>query len=230
MDIQNENYYNFGSTTTGNGTYKLRQNNSEIESSWNPDEIIKIRPSVIVDYLDRDWGYETSKNTAEGWEAITKDVYQDNEGKEFKDKKDRELPKSKLVYEGTETDINNRIILYTQKLFDTEILPKEFKIVELNISKILTTTDEIELNNSVELLEMDKPGGSEILEPNREPTNPGNNPPGHHPTQSDEGESQTVIVTPSTGKNLEYVVPITIGIVTLIILGVGVVIIKKKVL
>ena len=41
---------------------------------------------------------------------------------------------------------------------------------------------------------------------------------------------EQVIVTPSTGKNLSYIEPITIGITALIILGTGIVLIKKRVL
>lgn len=37
------------------------------------------------------------------------------------------------------------------------------------------------------------------------------------------------MVTPSTGKDLNFIVPITVGIIALITLGAGVILIKKKV-
>ena len=45
-----------------------------------------------------------------------------------------------------------------------------------------------------------------------------------------EDSSEEVTLTTNTGGNRDYVLPITIGISTLIILGAGIVFIKKKVL
>ena len=42
--------------------------------------------------------------------------------------------------------------------------------------------------------------------------------------------AETVIVTPATGQNLSFIVPVIIGIVALVIIGIGIVIIKKKTL
>ena len=42
--------------------------------------------------------------------------------------------------------------------------------------------------------------------------------------------SETVMVTPNTGDNLAFVIPVMVGVVALVILGAGVVIIKKKTL
>ena len=42
--------------------------------------------------------------------------------------------------------------------------------------------------------------------------------------------SEEVEVTPSTGANLNYIIPITTVIVILVIIGVGVYFIKKKVI
>ena len=233
VDINNASYYNHGSTASGGGTYRLKKletggNIKETNSYWNESQVMKIRPSVIVDYLDRDWGYEADNNS--DWKAITKEEYQNNDGTIFKNSEGHALPKADDVLKANE--INNRNILYTERLFNEEVLPGSATNVNLKVGKLLTTTDEIELHNDTELLEINKTGGSEILEnkQDREQTNPGNNPPGNPPRESDEAEAQTAMVTPSTGKNLGYVVPITIGIVTLTILGVGVIIIKKKVL
>ena len=42
--------------------------------------------------------------------------------------------------------------------------------------------------------------------------------------------AEIVIITPNTGENLNYILPITIGIIACIIIGVGIFYIKKKVL
>lgn len=57
----------------------------------------------------------------------------------------------------------------------------------------------------------------------------GNYVPGEGPTESDDSMAETTIVTPATGENRDYILPIIIGATALIILGAGVIIIKKKV-
>jgi len=92
----------------------------------------------------------------------------------------------------------------------------------LNVSKTLAVTDEISLNNETEVIEVSKTGGSKIK------STPGNYVPGTGKTEVDDNMAETVIVTPATGENLNYIMPILIGTMALIILGAGVVIIKKK--
>ena len=69
---------------------------------------------------------------------------------------------------------------------------------------------------------MDKTGGSII------PRIPGKYIPGKDLDELSD-KSEEIIITPSTGKNLNFVLPIAIGIVALITLGTGVILIKKKV-
>lgn len=210
-------YYRFGSTGD-NAIY----NNGKLtgETQRKPaTQIVTITPNMIVDYLDKDWGYEESKNKDYGWTAITKENYKEN----LKDNEGKYIPKNIAIF-GADSEINNKIIIYTEYLKQKNILPASEEIVDLNVSKKLTTTDEIELDNDTEVLKLTKPGGGKI------PPKPGNYIPGKTPGEPDESVAQTVIITPSTGANLEYVVPVTIGVIALITLGVGVVIIKKKVL
>lgn len=177
------------------------------------NKIVKITPTAIIDYLDRDWSFEESKNT--DWKALTLEELK------TKDKV------AKTVYdktENTDTDINNRIILYTEKLSEKALSPNETNNVMLNVSKILTTTEEISLINETEVVELNKNGGSKII------SVPGNYVPGSGVLTDDADEAEEVIVTPSTGENLNYVLPITIGLLALITLGTGVILIKKKVL
>lgn len=211
-----ENYYKFGSSVMKNGNYILKKDNEE-KGKVEKSKVVTITPSVIVDYLDKDWGYEENKN--EYWTAITKTKYQQDDFIQNK-----EVPKNIKIFEGNETDINNRIILYTEKLAESKVFPTDDVSVNLDVSKQLTTTDDISLENDTEILELLKPGGREI------PSNPGSQSPGKDPVEPDESVAPSVIVTPSTGDNLEYIIPITTGIVALLLLGIGVVIIKKKVL
>ena len=54
--------------------------------------------------------------------------------------------------------------------------------------------------------------------------------PGGEEHESDDDMGETVTVTPSTGKNLNYIIPGITAIVMLIILGTGIILIKRKVL
>ena len=94
----------------------------------------------------------------------------------------------------------------------------------LNVSKIITTGDDIELGNETEIVEIDKTGGSDIN------STPGNYIPGLGNMENDDDMAETVIVIPSTGQNLNFIVPIIIGLVSLAIIAGGIVLIKKKVL
>ena len=79
-------------------------------------------------------------------------------------------------------------------------------------------------DNETEITTLDKTGGS------KPEGTPGNYIPGTGKTEPDDSTAETVIVTPSTGANLNFILPITVGVIALIVLGVGVVVIKRKAL
>lgn len=234
VDINNEDYYKFGTTAPlYSGGYTILKENKDTGKKVDEGQVIKISPSVIVDYLDKNWGYEQSENNEYGWKSITQEEF-----KNLKDQVGRPIPLNEESIFGDSSDINNRVILYTEYLANSAVLPAKDRTVDLKVSKELTTSDDISLNNETEILELDKwdhstdkeddnpPGvkGAEI------PTMPGDKVPGERPKGSDESEAPPVIVTPSTGNNFGYVMPIVLGIVSFAIVGVGVVFIKRKVL
>jgi hypothetical protein len=179
-------------------------------------ELVKIGLPTVIDYLDNDWSYEADKN-GDNWTIMTLDeLKNDNSiviGGNVTESKD----------ENTDEDINSRLILKTDKLTE-KIAPGTTNTVTLNVSKTLTTTDDISLDNETETIKVSKTGGSKI------PTIPGNYKPGTMNIETDGSESETVLITPSTGANLEFVLPTAIAILALAILGTGVFIIKKKVI
>lgn len=170
--------------------------------------LVTITPSAIIDYLDKDWAFEPEKNTA--WQIKSLD--------EIKNLV------AEVVYNNEESTIDNKTILYTESLKDQKLEPTKSATVDLNVSKTLTTSDEISLNNETEIVKMEKPGGGKPEE------TPGNYVPGTGKTEVDDSMSETVIVTPNTGDNKAYIIPIVAGTIALVILGVGIVIIKKKIL
>ena len=187
LDYLSENYYKYG---------------------IKEGEVITIEPTAIVDYLDKDWAFDTDKNPQ--WQIKTLD--------ELKDLV------AETVYNNPESSIAEKTILYTESLKGQKLEPTKSAEVMLNVSKILTTTDEISLDNETEIAELNKPGGS-IPQ-----STPGNYVPGTGSTENDDNMAETTIVTPATGENQNYIMPITIGAVALVILATGVVIIKKKVI
>lgn len=170
---------------------------------------VTITPTSIIDYLDKNWGFEAEKNKE--WTVKSLDEIKNIVAKE--------------VYENEDSTIADKTILYTESLKGQKLKPTESATVNLNVSKVLSNSDEISLDNESEITELTKDGGSKLI------STPGNYIPGQEETkESDESIAETVIVTPSTGANLEFIVPIMIGVIALVILGAGVVIIKKKTL
>lgn len=176
-------------------------------------EIVAIHPTGIIDYLDKNWAFDLSQNNQitevkTNAEAI-RDLVTDD------------------VIENENSTIGEKMILYSEYLANTPLQPvkdKDTATITFNVSKLLTTTDEISLNNEVEEVEVKKTGGSRLQ------TTPGNYVPGMGSKEVDDSMAETAIVTPATGENQNYILPIAIGVTVLIILGAGVIIIKKKVI
>ena len=92
----------------------------------------------------------------------------------------------------------------------------------VNIEQVISN----KIDNLVigEIIKTEKPGGPKT------PSTPGNYIPGTGKTETDDSTAETVIVTPSTGANYNFIIPIAIGIGALVILGVGIYLIKRKTL
>ena len=194
LDYRSSNYYNFGIVDV---------------------PVITITPSAIIDYLDADWAFENEKNP--DWLVKTREELENGiEG----------IKVAEEVYNKdlSETDIENRIILYTKSLAHP-LEPTQDAAVALNVSKILTTTEDISLGNETELIKVDKSGGRTLQ------FIPGNYPPGTWTpiTEKDTGMAETTMVSLPTGENRNYIIMTTIGISALAILALGVFVIKKKV-
>ena len=171
-------------------------------------DVVTIQPTAIIDYLDNQWAFDRDKNP--DWQVKTIDDIKDLV--------------AEVVYDNEESTINEKRILYTDSLKEKKLEPTESAEVMLNVSKVMTTTDEISLDNETEIAKVKKTGGSNIQ------STPGNYVPGTGSTESDDSIAETTIVTPNTGDNKDYVLPIVIGATALIMLGAGVIVIKKKVI
>lgn len=225
--------------TTGNGTVKIEMdseliqgsvlevtygikatNNSELDyaneefykygvvPNTDPVSITNVK---VVDYLDKDWSVD-SANT-QGWKIISE------EDKEFTDNVSKEVSDESQ-------EIKDRTILTTEIIGNNKTLkPGESETVELETIKTLTTANsqDIELDNDAEIIEIKKTGGGKVKD-----ITPGNYVPEKGPYELDDDKAETVIITPNTGDNFNYILPISIAIGALAIIAVGIVVIKKK--
>lgn len=170
-------------------------------------DVVIITPSTIIDYLDSDWDFDAKNNL--DWEAIQKD--------------DSRIKLAEEVINST--SIDNAKLLYTESLATYNLQPTESATVMLNVSKLLTSSEDIELDNETEIVKVNKSGGSDIT------STPGNYVPGTGPAvERDDDMAEVVIVTPNTGENLNYIIPLAVTITAFVIIGVGIIFIKKKVL
>lgn len=188
LDFMSEVYYKYG-TTNGN--------------------IVTITPSSVVDYLDKNLGFETDKNP--DWKEIT--VSELNT-----------LNAKILGKTDVENFLANRLILLTNKTA-VALKPKETVSVGLNVSKLLTTSKDLTFENDTETVNIDKPknGTSTIAGVNPEHTGSVIQ---YFPADS----AEEVQITPSTGGNKNFVIPVIIGITALTILSFGVIGIKKRII
>ena len=192
------------------------KNNSELEYLTEEyykygitgGDVATITPTAIIDYLDDDWNFDKEAN--QGWETKTLD--------------DIKTIVDEVVYEDENSTINETTILYTEALKDKKLKPEEKETIYLNVSKLLAVSQEINLDNETEIVKIERTGGGNLT------FTPGNYIPGTGKTESDDDMAEEVIATSKTGDNLNFIVPISIVASALVILGAGVVFIKKKIL
>ena len=193
---------------TMEATYEIKaKNNSETDYATQSyytygiigteNDLITLTPSTVVDFLDKNLGFDTSKNTS--WEQV--DV--DNEAVKKSSKADNK------------DYLNKRKILITEEL-NKELKPTESKSIELNVSKLLTTSEELTFNNDAETVKVDR----------KKNGNHSGRLIGILPFAS----AEEIRITESTGDDRNYVVPAIIAITSLIALGAGTFTIKKFVI
>ena len=211
-----------GPSTSGNGYVKLETDDELIEGATlnityqikaiNQSEvdymsenyykygikegnIATLTPSAVVDYLDKNLGFVEDNNR--DWKQITSE----------------DLEKLNAVKVGDTEYLNNKKILYTEATAKA-LKPTENVLVGLNVSKLLTSAEDLTFNNDAEVAKITPPGNPPVVPPEYPPVVP----------------AEDIIIVPSTGANMNYLLPTIVGMVSLVILGVGVFVIKKKVI
>lgn len=232
--------------------YEIKvQNNSEIdydskEYYWYGEkkvgEIVKIKASGVYDYLDNtmiandentEWETKTIKDYNEKvskptimeeyfkYQSSSIDASGNTEIRvwyeEFKEQYATAIKNWEIteIKEARKKKLADKTILYNADL-EKELAPGESKNASLTASKILTNTDEIELNNDIEITEAtrNKRTGRKVTP--------------QYSFLYDRGE--TVTITTPTGENKNYILITIVAISFFVILGTGIVFIKKKIL
>ena len=231
--------------------YEIKvQNNSEIDYDSKGyycygekgEEIVKIKASGVYDYLDNtmiandentEWETKTIVNYNEkvSKPTIMEEYFKyqsssiDSSGnteirvwyEEFKEQYATAIKNWNIteIKEARKKKLADKTILHNANL-EGEIAPGEFNMASLTASKILTNTDEIELNNDVEITEVTR-----TAKTGRKVTP-------KYTSLYDRGE--TVTITTPTGENKNYILITIVAISFFVILGTGIVFIKKKIL
>lgn len=225
-DYMSEGYYKYG-----DGWYDLVQNGA----AQRENDIIAIAPSKIIDYLDDKSVYivQDQVNIDNKWRELTIDDLKTEEL--IASNIAEALEKGKYIDEnGEEQELKLSQLYITDVLKDTYLKPlrvvnNEAKVAEsadvyIAANKVLSSSEDSNFGNQAEIILLSKPGGSKPI-----PT-PGNYIPNNNNQETDDSTAEEILVVPSTGSDQNYIIPITVGVMALVILGVGIVVIKKKVL
>lgn len=202
-------------------------NNSELdfmskkyyEYGIQEGEVVTLTPAAVVDYLDKNLGFEPDKNP--DWKVISLD----------------ELKDLNALKVGDVDFLNSRLLLFTDKTA-VPLKPTYVVDVQLKTSKILTTSKDLLFNNDAETVRVQKPNDGLNNGANGNLNNNSSN--GlqnvykntqhigsivrYFPADS----AEMIEITPSTGGDRNFVIPVVIGVSALIVLGVGVVFVKRK--
>lgn len=228
LDYDSEDYYKYGIpvgnkiTMKPTGVYdyldgtvldteKATENSNE---GWKEisraeyDNEFATEPTIIDQYLNKYSSTIVSPDgtitNIEGYEEFIAEHY--DEIREYT---------VELVKELRETLVADKTILRNSNLENT-LEPGHSNTVTLYTSQVLAVKDEIDFNNSAEIAKVER-----------------NTETGRIITPRDSAlydSAEEITVTPPTGENQDYILPIVLGVSTLIILGAGIVLIKKKVL
>ena len=205
------------------------------------EEIVKIKASGVYDYLDNtmiandentEWETKTIVNYNEkvSKPTIMEEYFKyqsssiDSSGnteirvwyEEFKEQYATAIKNWNIteIKEARKKKLADKTILHNANL-EGEIAPGDSKQASLTASKILTNTDEIELNNDIEITEAtrNKRTGRKVTP--------------QYSFLYDRGE--TVTITTPTGENKNYILITIVAISFFVILGTGIVFIKIKI-
>lgn len=212
-DYASQGFYNFG-----NGYYSSRGQAGETQKE---KDVVTISPSKMIDYLDKELVFKVDdeNNKKYGW--TIKNLEDIKNGKYVTENVEKAIQNNTGVYEYyTEAMANTKlkpVRMIGNNLSDAETTGNIYMVAE----KSLTPSEDINMYNQVEIVELNKTFGSRIT------STPGNYEPNGSSYEDDDSTSEEMIITPSTGANKNYIIIGTVSIIALITLGAGTYFIRK---
>ena len=231
-DYSSEWYYNYGE--------KYYELTGELDKN---NDIITLSPLKVIDYLNensqinedsqinKDYKWQSiSINEIESQEMLTTDVINELKGTGSLELED---------YQIYVTDISS--IIQTENTGEINFnLKPEYWVgttlgngaentedIQIETSQPLGNAEDSVYRNQAEIVLVVKTGGGRLI------STPGNYVPNYNSEETpdeDDGGSPPATVIPSTGADKNYVIPIFVIIMTFVLLGVGIYLIKVKVL
>ena len=212
VDYITKDYYLFGKDGTENDIAKIN-----IEKIYDYiDGEFMLNSQENSDWAEKsatDYNTENELTIQELWNKeyiITDNSITKNESVDYNQLNDwkNEAKTSRKEY------FKDKAILVTNS-FQGELKPgTSTGVVSLISSKLLGGNDEVDLNNEVEITKIVKDSTRKIT-----------------PFESVvKAKAESTTVTPPTGENRSYIIPVIISISVLIVLGAGIILIKKKII
>ncbi len=224
-DYNSQGFYNFGEEY-----YTSRAN----EANAKLNDLIGISPLIMVDYLDTTSVLKNPStiNTQYGWQKY---LLEDLKNSKLVTDEITKRLQTKLDTNGEE--LKPVQIFVTQYYKDNNILlkpsyyinssnnktEKEKNNIYMETEKVLSTAEDANFINQLEIVLLSKPGGSKLEE-----SIPGNYIPNFKEQESDDAVSEELIITPNTGENRNILMPIVIitSACVILVIGIGLIIVK----
>ncbi len=183
----------------------------------NDENIVTLKTDNVIDYLDNKISFDEKENPLG-------DVIQEDTAK-------KELIKKGLLENSDDVnDLLNKTqrVLLINKAYEKDLKPTEQETTQFKVSKLLsniTKEDDASFENKAEIVKTIKLWGSSLI------TVPGSYIPSKSETSDyDNDDGETVLITPPTGLDMNYIGYTIIAISILGVLVAGIILIKKFIL
>lgn len=227
---------NSGSTNnlTSRGILKTEMDNELIQgATLETVYTITVKNVGELDYTSQDYYYFGDKGNGANIvrTSVTQlldyvdgrvEVIEQDGGKVWLDAKeiDNNYSETYNIFKKADKTYLGDVKQYVTRNLAKFLAPGESNSVSLYTSKLLTSTDDNLFNNQSEITDVTKPNGFTSGTPVKTLW-------GSENSRFNVANSETITIIPSTGENRDYTTPIIIAIVTISVLGVGIVLIKK---
>ena len=223
------------------GYYKFGESYYEGRQSFKAYDVVTISPTAILDYMDTNLVFDPDNQINKEYEwreatlnelsgvtggnkIVNDQVIAALKGEDYlmPDGSSGEEIKEMQIYI-TNYSKTEDIKLRPEYLLGNTLNSADTRDIYIMGSQVVNQNDDSSYLNQAEIVEVEKENGGK---PN---WTPGNYIPNESDQETDDAVSDEIDIVPSTGGNRNYILPITIIIVSFILLGVGIYLIITKI-